>query len=267
MPQVSDTRAQESSIQFSVGYGLPLGSEKISENSATNSGTTVTSGVFGSYGAGFTLNLGYTRMFSPFVGLDLTGSYLIGKYYSSTRLTIGGNTVQNDYSTSASGVLLSPTMILRAGNGKVRPYMRAGLQLAFVSLNEEYSGLVLASSGKQSANGKYTLTGGPTLGFRGGVGVDFSPSKDVAFFAEVVITSMSFQPSEGELTIMTINGADQINKLSVYDKKTVFVDEISSGSTPNTSQPRQQLQVSYPMSSLQLNAGVRMSLVRKTKGT
>ena len=259
--------AQESAFQFSVGYGFPSGSQKITEESVyTSSGTTASStasGVYGSYGSGTNVSASFTRMFSKHMGLDLSASYLFGKEYSARdNFSSTSSSSTSTFLSSSSGLYFSPTLVLQAGESKVKPYMKMGFALGFVSLDGSSQSTNVSSGTTQVSTMKIELSGGTSFGFRGGFGLSFEGTKKVGFFTELLLTSMTYYPNEGALTESTLNGVDQLAGMSVSSKQTIFKTELtsSSASVPNPAQPSQAIQPSFALGSISINAGMKIRL-------
>ena len=264
---VIQSRAQESSIQFSVGYGFSSGSQKISEESvymsSATAGSSTTSGIYGSYGAGTNVSASFTRMFSKHMGLDLSASYLFGKeYIAKNTFTSSSSSSTSTSSASSTGFFLSPTLVLQAGEGKMKPYMKMGFALGFVSLDGSNKSTNVSSGTTQVSSMKVELSGGTSFGFRGGFGVSFEGTKKVGFFTELLLTSMTYYPLEGKLAESTLNGVDQLPSIPVSAKQTVYKTEITSNSTslPATSQPSEVIQPSFALGSISVNVGMKIRL-------
>lgn len=257
--------AQQSSIQVSVGYGLPMNSDLIFRNVERMSYSNGTSqqrdyGTYGSYGAGFNLGVSYERKLSGNVGVEIGLQYLFGRGYDGLSVVQDYNTKQTDkISTSMSGLFISPVLVVEANAGKkVTPYGKIGLTLAFASIEEEGESSYNDAAAIGISTSTYRYTGGPSVGIRTGVGINIATKERVKWFFELLYTGITYWPDEGELTSLVVNNQNELARIPESARKTVFVDDYTVASPPTgTAQPNQSLAVSFPMSSLQLNAGIR----------
>jgi len=265
------SKAQNAYFKFAVGYGLPSGSQTLTtQNNSTTTqtgGNTVTTStdkaIRGSYGSGLNLGVSFGKLLSKNIGYDLTVGYLIGKKYESSSSSTGfgqtSNTSSNMYSRSVS---LTPSLFIVASDHKLKPYIKGGL---VVALNTLKGGLTSSSSG--SANGTelaLEYTGGISLGFKGSVGIEFSPIKKTSFFADLAFTSMSYYPKKGEITKYYQDGVDRLSTLTTHDRQTDYSDQItdiySSNSSTNPNEPTHSLSQGLPFGAIGLQFGVRINL-------
>ena len=205
------------------------------------------------------VNASFTRMYSKHLGLDISASYLFGPEYSiADYFTAPTSLSISRYVFSSSGFFLSPTMVLQAGESKVKPYMKMGFALGFVSLEQSNE----TTTNSQVYRSRIELKGGTSFGFRGGFGLSFEGTKKVGFFTELLLTSMTYYPDEGALTQSTLNGVDQLAGMPVSSKQTIFKTELTSNSAlvPNPAQPSEAIQPSFALGSISINAGVKIRL-------
>jgi len=258
--------AQESYFKFSMGYGLPSGSQLLAEKSSFTTSSTgsmysTAKGVYGSYGSGLALNASFGRMFSSHFGLDLNLLYLPGKKYdgsdSYTYPNYDGTTGRISSSTSsyARALLFSPTLVVAGGEGNVRPYAKIGFAVGTAKiLSESGSRYTSVGSTPFTSETKTELTGGVSFGFKGGAGLDFGISKRVSFFTELMFTSMSYYPKKGEVTENKINGVSQpATPIVTFKEQTTYTN---NNPNPGT----EQLRYSVPLGSLCMNVGLKIKL-------
>lgn len=259
------TFAQQSSIQLSVGYGLPMNGDLIFQNVDRVSYIDGSSqqrnyGTYGSYGAGFNLGLSYGRRLGSNLGVELGLQYLFGRSYEATSVAQDYNTKQTDkISSSMSGFFISPVLVVEANAGKkVTPYGKIGFTVAFASINEESESSFNDAAAVGISTSEYRYTGGPSFGIRSGVGITVATQESVKWFFELLYTGMNYWPDEGELTSLVVNNQNAIDQVPVGSRKTVFTDDYTVTSPPTgNAEALQSLAVAFPMSSLQLNMGIR----------
>jgi hypothetical protein len=269
-----------------TGYGLPIATSSIGErlsNSSvsTGTGTTYTNsvkGIKGSYGSGMDFNfaLGY-KLNENFI-IDLNFQYLIGRKYET------GNSYSNkstnftdlDYdltTSSVKGFLFNPSVIFSAGFGKAAPYARFGFMLGsptVTSIMESYYN----GDGVDSTVIKGEYVRGFALGFQGAVGMNWKISKKFDLFTEVNFAGLTYYP--GELNIIkNIHGSgnfkvDRITNnlptMNVSQKNTVYKKEYDPTKfNIDSTKPTTASRVSFPLSSLSFQIGIRVPLWNKSE--
>jgi hypothetical protein len=249
---------QESYFRFSLGYGFPASSHLIGTNSTYNSGTSSSSsteqGVYGSFGSGVTFNASYGQMFSKNLGMDIGIQYLWGKTYSDTY---SSSTSSSNASMYANGLLLTPSLVMTVGEGKVVPYLKAGFCVGLITAKEQTANKTSFGTSPQTVEIVREYSGGLSMGFRGSIGLDFRAAKGINFFTEIMLTSMSYYPNQSEVTSYKVNGVDQPSQ----HLKTTYKESVTSSSTSGTTS--EALQVSMPLDNISLNAGIRVRLKSK----
>lgn len=264
--------AQGFYIKAAGGYAFPLAQQEVlqeltyhSELVGNNTVTTQKTGsVKGSYGAGTSLNLSFGYKFSPFIGFDLNLNYLRGQAYkatsSSTSSSSSTTATINQETSNEQGVLVSPAMIFMAGTGSVRPYATAGAIVGLTKLVDRSTLVYVVEKQESTLESEEETTGDISIGFRGGIGLEFILSKRIGFFTEALVTSMNFSPNESEYTKYIVNGDDNLDKLTIHDKKAVYSNSITiiSGSTQDDDTPRQELRQQRPLSSISVNMGFKI---------
>ena len=253
---------QSSYFRFSVGYGIPAATEQLATKgifTSTQSGFSGTEeGVYGSLGSGVVLNAAYGRMFSKNAGMDINMQYLLGKTYEGGFSSTGTN---SSSTISTNGFLLSPCVVLTTGEGKLKPYTKFGFSVGLINAVQKSKISPTTGTTSQTTEIRTEIGGGVSFGFQGGFGIDFGLSEKVNFFTEVVLTSMSFYPNESKVTEFKVDGVDQasMHRTTLY-KESVTISSTAPAPSGST---REALQISAPLSSLCLNAGIRLRLKSK----
>lgn len=257
---------QKLSLQFSAGYGFPFASQRIAVNSVTTgnpqSSTTTQTNVYASLGGGVNVSAGIRWLFSSNVGLDLNVGYQSGSNAETFSSQGVGTPVNTESEYSSSSFILSPTLVFIARTEGLRPYGRIGLSLATVEMTIERSDYLFTSSGIHTINRKLLHTGDLTAGVCGGAGVLFGQTKALKVFAEIVVNSMSFYPTKGEMTRYLEDGKDLLITLDTNQRYADFVDQVSSTTPNDPNKPSQALKFDVAMSSVQVNLGVSFVLGR-----
>lgn len=258
---------QNSYLRFSVGYGFPAASQALSSNSTFNSTntdyTSIEQGIYGTLGSGLVFNAAYGHLYSRNLGLDVALQYLSGRTYESSSTSSGVNSNSTLNTTiSASGYTFRPSLVMTTGEGKVKPYLKAGLTIGMIQATSDsrYSYTFTGTQNNQEAHTE--ITGGLSFGYHGALGFDFGLSEKVNFFTEVMLTSLSYYPDQREVTSVKLNGVEQPSQHS----KTIYKESItrsSSSPLPAPGSTTESLQVSIPLSSISINAGIRIKLKSK----
>ena len=235
--------AQGAFFAASVGYGLSAGSQQLeSKSDGTNR-----EGVYGSFGQGLKFGATGGYMFSQHVGAELGLVYLIG---TSAEGGSTGTSSSTD-KRSGSGFMLAPAVVI-AGTGTVAPYAKAGIVLGFLKVKNESSGTFAQGQTQSRFESTEEETGGVAIGYTGGVGAVFSGGSQLSFFAEVVLVSIAFSPSQIELTKATLDGKDVLSQIT--NKKDDYKDSYS------TTEQNVRAGVREPFGSVGVNVGVRVNL-------
>jgi hypothetical protein len=269
-----------------TGYGIPIATSSIGESLTNNTvttgtGTTYTSSVKGvkaSYGSGLDFNfaLGY-KINQNFI-IDLNVQYLIGSKYETGNSYSNKSTsfTEVDYdltTSSAKGFLFNPSVIFSAGFGKAAPYARFGLMLGsptVTSTMESYYN----GDGVDSTVIKGEYVKGFALGFQGAVGMNWKISEKFDLFTEVNFAGLTYYPGERNIT-QNIRGSgnfkvdqvtDNLPSMSVSQKNTVYEKEYDPTKVnSDPTKPSTASRVSFPLSSLSFQVGIRVPLWNKSE--
>lgn len=219
----------------------------------------------GSFGRGLQFGATVGYMFSENIGAELNVGYLVGSKITNTdtELKNNGDTYSSTATASGNMLRLTPALRFSVGKDKLKPYMRVGLVIGVGSkIVSTYS-----STDFNSSNGKTNIdqsemavTGGVSMGFAAGIGVNYMFSDKVGIFAELGIISQAWAPSKSVLTKSTSNGADNLPFMTTSQKETDYVNSYTTTSgtfSPGT--PSIQLKQYAPFSSVGINVGVHLA--------
>lgn len=254
------------------GYALPIATESVGEmqtetesydgNNYTS--TDKTKNVSASYGSGINFNAGGGFMFSEFLGVDLSISYLIGKKYDTGdtyKYYLNGSlagTNESIITTNSKAIFITPSFVITTG-GAHAPYGRFGVVLGSPSIDRKESSYY-DIDGTSASERKWEYKGGMSAGFQGAVGMNWTLAANIKLYTEVNFTSMTYYPKEYNLTESSYNGVSNLNQLTVSQKKTEFVKEIDNNTQQDASKPTQALRQGTPFSSLSLQVGIVYSI-------
>jgi len=269
-------------FKLSPGNGFPIAGEHLGSESRQELTTTIdpetgfevprivtsSENIHGSYGAGpiFSGTFGY--MFTDNLGVEAVISYFSGREYEAVATNLDQRLSQIRYESRAStltrsnGFLFSPLLKLTAGDGLIRPYLMAGPVFGKVDFRRDHDSMSIDEGVTSSEKTSTEYSGGLAKGARGVVGVEFAIKNNFSLFTEVVITGMNYYPKKSEVTRYEIDGEDQLNTLTVEQRKVNYVERVTTdtdGPIDSGDEPDRQPRISMPLSSIAANIGVKLS--------
>jgi opacity protein-like surface antigen len=259
---VFTTRAQGTYMGLGFNYGFPaagnaLGTIDTRDNPAN---TSSSENVRGSFGTGFSLGYYVGYMMNSNFGFEINANYLWGSKYNFSSNTAQGNGNYHNTTDEVSAITfrISPALRMTFGDGKLRPYLRAGLTFGLFNKiidNSVQTDMNSSSNGPDVTEMKFELTKGNSFGFTGAFGAGFAVNDAFSIFGEVTNFSSSWGPEKGEIVKATLNGNDILSTMDVSDKQFEFVDKVNYPSGSNST-PTQALKTYFPMSSLGFTVGI-----------
>lgn len=227
------------------GYGLGAETQTIGMNYNAASGSPSASVVYGSYGEGLKAGGSVGYMFTENFGVELGFSYW---FPNSIDYTLIYTSSTSSVKMTGSGVVAVPSLVISGGTNALNPYARVGLVLGIPDLKEEIRVVQASGTTQTSLQEK----GGFPLGYTGALGINIPAGGSVDFFAEAVLTSLTYSPSSYEYTGYIVNGVDQ---LPTMQHKTIDYKETVSNTDQNATGA-----VRIPFSNVGFAAGVRIRL-------
>jgi opacity protein-like surface antigen len=264
---VSNVKAQGLYLGIGGGYGFPAAKEanydrKVSLGSTSN--TTDYTKVNLSLGKGVNAGFFVGYMFNKNLGAELGVSYLFGTKTTVLDEASGNNVSQKNENINKGSMLrLTPTLKMMVGEGKLQPYMKIGMIVGVASkYTAEYIGTITNPGGSSSSQEIYEYTGGVSLGFHGGLGINYALSEKLSLFGEIAGNYQNWAPTKGELVTFTNDGVDELPLLTTYEKEVEFSNEltINSNTPANPGSPDQGLKFYLPFSSIGINIGLVFTL-------
>ena len=266
------TNSHAQGIYFNIGggYGLPAAPNLISttDDNSTNNGNSTTHNYKlvkggGSFGKGIQLGAIVGYMFTENVGAELGIGYLAGgKSTSKDQSTSSNGTSTYEGTISGSMIRFTPALRFSAGHGNIRPYARTGLVIGVGAKvktvekdNESNNGVPILIETEQR------FSGGLSLGFACGVGINCKLNKNIGMFAELGVITQSWAPKKSVITKDVENGIDQLPNMTTNDKETEYVTSYTETyPNTNTASPSKSLKMNMPFSSAGINVGVHITL-------
>lgn len=260
-------------LKLQSGYGIGTSSQNVTGYNYTSTGTsstiTQTSKSY-SFGKGLYFGGTFGYVISPNIDLNLDLQYLSGlatSYSNSDTYSSSAAPEKHDYELSGHAFMLIPSILLKADIGFLKSYIKAGpiFSIAGVTNKSDSYAFLPSALDPDLRNSKMHLTvseykydGGMAFGFNAAVGFSKEISGNTELFFEVNSKSISYAPVKGEMTKYTIDGYDNLPKLSVFDKQIEFsetgVDNYSAPKDQN--KPAQKLKSDLPFSSLIFSLGI-----------
>jgi hypothetical protein len=163
-------------------------------------------------------------------------------------------TETNNYETYSRMTLLQPAVVLTTENGKLKPYAKLGILLAFGKIYEkQYDALYNASR-----NIAAEYSGGYGFGFQSAAGLTLQANEQVDFFVEFTMNNLSYAPKKWTMTEAKENGGDVMYK---YESEVTFSDAFSQdyngkGEPKNVDEAHR---IHLPMSTMGLGLGMKVN--------
>lgn len=238
-PGVSSDPADAAIIPL-IGYNIPK------QDSASNK---YKKNIYGTYGQGGHFDFSFGYMINPYFGVQIDGAYLWGSTITATQTSDIGGVLGKDATivtkTHSNGLSLNPSLYFRAAKpgSKVAPYARLGIALPVfgalyhtLDVNAPQSILDAVNGVKAHIEVKTEST--VSLGFQGGVGVEYTPLPLLSIFGEVNAQYLMARAKQSDLTAYSLTvgktpTADALAGLSTYSRVTNFVDELTYASNTN----------------------------------
>jgi hypothetical protein len=263
---------QKMYLSLRSGCSLGIDSRYVQEQNIIYTSTIAYSGSINNesltLGKGTNSTIAFGYFFTNQLGMELGLSYLSGSSNTinqSISIPMGDYpnlTVASTETYRSTTVCFSPSFIIFTDRTKkYSVYNRTGLLIATSSVVDEQIITRTFISSVSTENKDIALTGDVRLGFTTSVGVAYQLSGKLTAFGELEMKSLSFVPSKGKATKYTVAGEDKLSTLSTSQREYDYYDGISNYSSETYSnQPTYRLKSKFPMSSIGINFGLRLSL-------
>ncbi len=244
--------AQGVYVTANAGYGFGAGTQYFGNNSTATgfpgAYSITQEGVYGSLGKGFKFGASAGYMLSRNLGGELGFSYWLGQ---KTELTSKSASSSDAQQMSGSGFVAIPSIVVSADMKPINPYARIGLVLGVMKVTIDRR-----IQDATTYEYRWEETGNLALGYAGALGIGVPAGGGVGFFAEVALHSVTYSPSQIEITKLTVNGVNQLP--TQQHLVTEYKESISTGS--GTPVQYSSIAVRRPISSIGLVVGVRINL-------
>jgi hypothetical protein len=189
-------------------------------------------------------------MFTKNIGAEFNIGYLAGK--KSTQ-HLGPYPPTGTRKINATSLYINPSLVLRAGEGKIIPYGKVGVFLGLVNQVKDfyhmnpYNTIYIATPA--ITDNRYTYKGGISTGFTSAFGADIMLSDRFAVYGELALRLASYSPKHYKQETITTTSTSSSS--GTYEKHIPI--DYSSG----------QLAPIYPLSAIGFNVGVHYYLSKK----
>jgi hypothetical protein len=237
--------------------------------------------VFGTLGGGGQARVAVGYNFAKNFGLELDVNYLYGTTkYVSANTNITSNKVEKSYANTRQ-LRLTPTFVVRAGEGLVRPYAGFGIVLPVAG-----STYLMLESQQDSLKDNVVrkVSGNFSVGFESYVGATFNwPNENFNIFVEMRYVGLGVVPKYAKVvsydrTNMNTGVVTDLEPtLSTFSREINFVDALTETSNVfegdggintiayDSNKPMDKIATTTNFNALGINFGIRMNLVKAKK--
>lgn len=285
--QINNVFAQKFYIKTGAGYGIPFLKEPIAFNLEFKcKGIPINNpsiykcyedfeAVNTSMGKGININMTAGYQINNNFGFEISSSYLksqpvefeyvinFAPYYTGANI--------DRYIWKSNVITITPSFVSSIQAGKIETFLKGGIVLGFVSLVQENEYLTIKAFGGNTYNTIREYNGKMSVGFNTSLGIGITLYENLSFFGEISLTNLSYSPASSEVTLYEVDGKDSLSRLSVYDKKSEYVDKGTYTYSVDTSDfsliedidkssPAKYLSFILPYNSIGINLGLKYRL-------
>lgn len=245
----SNLWAQKNTLKIQVGYGIPISNSNVLQYHQSILGLTNNSlvTVSGSFGKGLYLDGSYGYLISSKMSIQFDLSYLNGEEYNS-----GSHTMFSQF------IEFSPLGKFYFGSNKIKAFAALGPVIGFGNIYENQEITVSGFSTLEVNKVSYNYKGSISVGAKGILGLEYPLNDKIGISTQLTVVTLSYAPSESEITRYSLNGIDKLSTLSTYFRQTEFKETLDILNVPSVSldRPNQSKQIYFPMNSLIFSFGL-----------
>lgn len=249
------------------GYGFSANKQLLGWDYKADANSETYTGAYGTYGKGMQLSVNFGYMLCEWGGIEIGYSFL---HPLNTQVLVLNYDDQSDSVFTTSGTdeygLQMHRIIIGGrfcfGENNFKPYMRGGLVLGMGG-NFSHGDYRTSQSpfGSTTVNQFTEYTGGIAFGYTAGLGAHYNFSDMVGVYFEASYVGQNWAPERSEITRYDIDGVDQLPNMTVRDKETVYLEELTfTSSPPNDGAPDEDIKWYLPLSTVGINFGVVINL-------
>lgn len=238
--------AQGLYLTANAGYGFGAGTQNFGQSETVRGVNDATrEGVYGSLGEGFKFGASAGYMFNKNLGAELGFSYWFGKSIEIEDKLPGWMDLVK---LAGSGFVAIPSIVVSADMNMINPYARLGLVIGFLKVKEDRR-----IEETTTYEYRWEETGNLAFGYAGALGIVVPVGGMVGFFAEIALHSVTYSPSQIEITKLTENGVDRLS--TQQNRVTKYKESFTLPTTENT-----LMAVRRPFGSIGMAIGVKIDL-------
>ncbi len=250
--QKKDSLLSRFYLKISAGYGIGINGEYL--RNANNGNVTNT---ISKLGNGLYYNASVDYQYNKNIGVELGIGYENGLINNELPHDTGY------YSALKSGNMwqITPSIVFSTTVGRFAPYIRTGMIIGSPEVfMETVNNRPFGPNQPNLDDSKLKLYGGLATGFQAALGCNILlKNHKWIVFAEASFNDIGFLPEKGSVYSQTLNGVDQLPKLSVSEKEEIFTKSYSyNAHTP--SQPTTLPENKLPFGGLAFNLGLKMNI-------
>jgi hypothetical protein len=249
-------QAQKLYIRAGVGIAASTSGYFVTKSTSSNGYELKKAGI----GTGLPVVVAAGYKLGENVSVELGINYFQGFNVKSLGTQYYNGVAIQDATTKVHGTMLSivPAVVLTIPLEKLQPYARFGIKVGVMNslitkidgTTNEYGTELKATS---SVKIKEKDHGGIAFGAQAAVGTAFKLSEMLALFAELQMDGISYAPTKGKITELSVNGEDQLGQMASEDKSWDY-------SRSRTDGDNKQDKFNIPFNNFGLVFGVKIKL-------
>jgi hypothetical protein len=242
-------------VRVNLGYNVPMNSGLLNIDTDYNgsNGQYTLTGVYGSYGSGFSAHAAFGGGFgSGILGYDIEAGYLMGKKYEVIDHAVSGNSFSDwTYIRQAKSIQFAPSLTFTAGTGSFHPFARLGPVIGITSIKDRTE---WDTNNSPHYVQEYKYSGGIAFGFKGVVGVAYTLNDLMDLYAEIDFISMSYSATKRKLEEYSEDGEDRMEDVPEDRREEDLEKEYEVGGEEYSPPVREPL----PMGSIGIQLGLKI---------
>jgi hypothetical protein len=247
--------AQRFYLDFNMGYGFGFPTNVLGQSMSTDIVNGVksntSSNLQGSIGQGLNWQITPGYMITDNIGVELGINYFMGakKTMAETSSTITTYTTDNDGNktykfekedfsrrkdvANSNQIRIAPAVIISTGASKAfSGYTKLGIIMpVFGSTTVNTDAVSAAVNGntidRTSIVAKTVISGAPSFGFKGALGLNYNITSNLSVFGEVYVMSLNVKQKERKTVSMKVNGVEEVSSSPLYSTDIKYVDQLT----------------------------------------
>ncbi len=254
------TLAQNTYIILKLTNSVAGSTQKMEEFPLERKGQTFTTGTYGSYGNGISIQGGVGKMLNPTFGFEITGEFAYGRWHKTEVEESGDDyTMTGTVKEKVNTVLIKPVVVIKNSGDLLSFYTKLGLIVApYIRKYQQYEIMDIESATNTSILSEFHSVEKAKLkiGFTAAFGVAFRVSESISLFGEVSGQIMSLPIRKGHYTKGVQNGIDMLPLFNKSDKEWEYKESGFFDATGDPNQPGIKLYNPANYTAIGLSAGI-----------